>query len=182
VTQREPERARTWLVGYLVARGGVLALLGAFLLLRPHDTVDALATLAGVTLLAFGAIDLVAAIPTAAGAGRRPLLLARGGVTVAVGLFAVVLTDVAVTTLAILLGMHLVLTGGVALLVGLTLRDQVRHWWLTTIRSALFVVAGLISVLWPSITLGALALIYGFQWLLGGAFSVVTAMDVGRTA
>jgi uncharacterized membrane protein HdeD (DUF308 family) len=181
MTRREPG-TRSWLVGYLVARGAVGALLGAFLLLRPHDTVDALATLAGVILLAFGAIDILAAMLDTAGPKRRGLLAARGAVTLAVGFVAVVLTDVAVTTLAILLGMHLVLTGGVALLVGITLRDQVRHWWLTAVRSGVFVVAGLVTVLWPSISVSALALVYGLQWLLGGALSVATAVDVGRGA
>ena len=181
MTQPEPARVRTWLIGYLVLRGAVVALLGALLLLRPHDTVDTLATLAGMILLAFGAIDVLAAMPDAAAAGGRALLVGRGLVTLAVGFVAVLLTDVAVTTLAILLGMHLVLTGGVALLVGIALRTRVRHWWLTATRSAVFVVAGLVTVLWPSITVSALALVYGLQWLLGGALSVATAVDVGRT-
>ena len=143
--------------------------------------MDAFAALAGIILMAFGAIDVLAALPDA-GAGRRILLGARGAVTIAVGLVAILLTDVAVTTLAILLGMHLVMTGGVALLVGITLRDQVRHWWLTAIRASIFVIAGLVTVLWPSITVGALAIVYGVQWLLGGALSVATAVDVAREA
>lgn len=169
-----PPRLRAWLVVYLLVRAGAVTVFGAFLLLRPHDTVDALATLAGMVLIAFGIVDVAAAVPAWLGARRR-LIGARGLVTVLIGLVAVLLTDVAVTTLAILLGMHLVLSGGIGLAVGLSLRKGIAAWWGVALRSSLWVVAGLVTVLWPRISIGALAVLYGLQWIFGGLLSAATA-------
>jgi uncharacterized membrane protein HdeD (DUF308 family) len=51
----------------------------------------------------------------------------------------------------------------------------VRNWWAFVLRGLFALLVGLIALVWPSVTIGSLTLVYGFYTLLDGIFTVMAA-------
>lgn len=54
------------------------------------------------------------------------------------------------------------------------------NWWSLVIRGVIAIVLGLITFLWPGITVGALVLLFGAYALLDGVMSIVGAVRASR--
>jgi uncharacterized membrane protein HdeD (DUF308 family) len=52
----------------------------------------------------------------------------------------------------------------------------IRHWWMLTVRGALAVLFGFLAMVWPGITLLALAVVFGAYALADGVFAGVGAV------
>ncbi|MBV8228860.1 MAG: HdeD family acid-resistance protein [Planctomycetaceae bacterium] len=55
-----------------------------------------------------------------------------------------------------------------------------RNWWALVLRGLFAVLFGIIALVWPGITLGALVLLYGAYALADGVFAIASVM-AGRT-
>jgi uncharacterized membrane protein HdeD (DUF308 family) len=169
---------QVWLVGYLLVRAVAVTVVGILLLTRPSDTVLTLTRFVGWVLIALAVIDLVAAMTPGPERSTRRLILLRALLTGVVGTVMVLLSDVTVTAVAILVGMQLVVSGGVNVLVSLQMRSRVDAWVGVTARGALALIAGILALVWPRVTIVVIALILGMQWLIGGLVSAATAVAV----
>jgi uncharacterized membrane protein HdeD (DUF308 family) len=56
-----------------------------------------------------------------------------------------------------------------------TAAELARNWWAVALRGALAVLFGLVALIWPGITLGALVLLFGAYALVDGIFAFVAA-------
>lgn len=171
-----PTQSRRAIAAYMLVRAVIFTVLGLLLLLRPGETVRALAQLVGLVLLTLGSIDLVVSARSAAAPVVRRLILLRGVTTAGVGAVLVALTDASLTVVAILAGMQLVIGGGVSSLLGSWSRHEVRAWKGVVARGALTVVAGALVIGWPQKSIEIIAVILGIDWLLSGAVSTVVAV------
>src|SRR5258706_554028 len=52
----------------------------------------------------------------------------------------------------------------------------IRNWWAFALRGALGILLGLAAFLFPSITLGALVLLFGFYAVVDGVFAVAAGV------
>jgi uncharacterized membrane protein HdeD (DUF308 family) len=152
--------------------------LGVLLLIMPHDTVRAMARLGGVALLVLGAVDLVAPVVRGALASIRSIIVIRGILTVSVGVALLATTDATVKVLAILLGMQLVVGGGVSLLVAVRLRRRFSGWQGVAARGLIQLAVGFVVLLVPGLSVEALAVLFGVQWVVGGVVSTAAAVAV----
>lgn len=55
-----------------------------------------------------------------------------------------------------------------------------RNWWSLVIRGLVAIIVGIVTFVWPGITLGALVLLFGAYSLLDGIFSLVGAYRASR--
>lgn len=53
-------------------------------------------------------------------------------------------------------------------------------WWSFALRGVLAILFGLVAIVWPDITLGALVILFGAYTLVDGIFAIVGAMLSGR--
>jgi uncharacterized membrane protein HdeD (DUF308 family) len=57
-----------------------------------------------------------------------------------------------------------------------------RYWWVLALRGALAVIFGICALVWPSLTLTVLVLLFGAYALVDGIFAVIASIRaVGRT-
>lgn len=99
------------------------------------------------------------------------VFLAAGIAAVVVGGILLFSPDIAVGTLALLVALGLVFTG----ISELTGAGRYRTAW-TTVAGAALVVAGALTVVWPGITLWAVAVVAGVGLLVSGATRLVAAV------
>lgn len=171
--------SRRWIVVYLLVRALVFAVLGLLMLLRPGETVRALAQLLGLVLLVLGAVDFVLLVVGGSGRGIRRLLMLRGTVTVGLGALLTGLTDATITVVAIIAGMQLAVGGGVSVLLGTWGRAEAAAWRGVVVRGVATLAAGAAVIAWPQKSVTVVAVILGVQWLLSGAGSTAIAVAVG---
>jgi uncharacterized membrane protein HdeD (DUF308 family) len=56
----------------------------------------------------------------------------------------------------------------------------IRNWWLVALRGAAALVFGVLTILWPRVTLAALILLFGAYAVVNGVFAVVVAVTHRR--
>jgi uncharacterized membrane protein HdeD (DUF308 family) len=167
-----------WLIGYLLLRAVVVTTLGVLLLIRPHDTVHRVAAFVGWVLIVLAVIDALAAVSPGPDPTTRRLLWVRAAFTAIVGLVLALLTTVSVTAVAVLIAMHLVVTGGVNVILSLHLKAEVKAWIGMAMRGGLAMIAGILALVWPGLTIVVVAVILGVHWVVGGLVSVSTAVGL----
>ena len=64
----------------------------------------------------------------------------------------------------------------------LMLHALAKNWWLILLRGIAFVLFGILTFIWPGITLLTLVLFYGAFALVDGVFSVAAAITGGQAA
>lgn len=102
--------------------GGLLVVTGGAVLVWPDITLSALAALAGAGLVLTGAARILVALTSRDRTGR-PVQLALGGLSVAVGAVVLAWPDATLVVLAVLLGLRAVVTGLLGVGMGWQLRN-----------------------------------------------------------
>jgi uncharacterized membrane protein HdeD (DUF308 family) len=162
---------RHW--GWVLAFGIVTLLAGILALAWPGRTVVVLAVLFGVQLVVAGIFRFVAALATDDETGATRVLLALlGALSFIVGLYALRHILVTIATLALLLGIFWIVNGAIEVFTALSHRRMSGRGW-TIFMGLLSVVAGVVVLVYPGISLVTLAVVLGV-WLL-----VFGTMEVG---
>jgi uncharacterized membrane protein HdeD (DUF308 family) len=162
---------RHW--GWVLFFGIITVLAGILALAWPGRTVVVLAVLFGVQLVVAGIFRFVAALATDDETGATRVLLALLGVlSFIVGLYALRHILVTIATLALLLGIFWIVNGAIEVFAALSHRRMQGRGW-TIFMGLLSVVAGVVVLVYPGISLVTLAVVLGV-WLL-----VFGAMEVG---
>ena len=175
---KELERA-SWLAMLV----GIWALLaGVLTIVWPGGTVLALAIILGVYLLVAGTTRLLHALQWRGETHRRLLLAIHGVLDVTLGILTLVWPGITVTVLALVLGIELLFFGGFALAAAF----EARHagagtgWYLAAGISSL--VVGIVTIVWPGITVFALAMLLGFGLVWLGVVLVLGGMRLRHAA
>ncbi len=103
------------------------------------------------------------------------LPLLAGVWAVIAGILTVVWPGGTVLAIAVILGVYLVIEGPTQIAHGIALRGHTREWWLLLLRGVADLVLGVITLVWPGITVTVLALIFGIELLLVGGFEIGAA-------
>jgi len=167
---------RNW--GVLLGFGIILAGLGTAVMVWPQATIGVIAILLGVALLIGGLFSLIAAVtrsdhPTS----LRVLSGVSGVLSIVLGGFALSGITKAVTILALMIGFGWIVRGIGDLVLGFGAKGA-RGRGLTIAAGAIGVAAGIVLLVWPSITLLALAYVSGILLILLGILQIVMAIRV----
>ena len=164
---------RHW--GWMLFFGIVTLAVGVLAIFWPDRTIVAVAVLFGIQLIVAGIFRFVAAIAVdEASGGTRVLLALLGVLSLVVGLYAVRHLQVAVAALALLLGIFWIVNGAVETFTALSDRGMQGRGW-TIFMGLLSVLAGIVVLAYPGISLTTLAVVLGFWLLLFGIMEVVLA-------
>jgi uncharacterized membrane protein HdeD (DUF308 family) len=164
---------RHW--GWVLFFGIVTVLAGLFTLGWPGRTIVVIAVLFGIQLVVAGIFRFVTAFAADDESGGTRVLLALLGVlSFIVGLYALRHILVTVATLALLLGIFWIVNGAVETFAALSHRGMRGRGW-TIFMGLLSVVAGVVVLVYPAISLATLAVVLGFWLLVFGAMEIVLA-------
>lgn len=148
-----------WLIG-----GAISAIVGMWLLLNPRMTVGILVVLFGIGLIFNGISDL-------AMAGEHPVPALSYVVSilfVIAGIILIFNRSTGASTLALIVGLSILITGIGDVVIAVMARDEVDHWLLVAFLGACSVVVGIMSLAWPKATLFVLAVLVGVRLLVTG--------------
>lgn len=160
--------------GVRVAVGllGLAALVvGIVLLFHPVSAAHALALLIGLGFVVAGLLE--AAVGWAA--GSRGAALAVGALLVIGGVLAAAWPKVTLWTLALIVGLSLIVHGIVRIALATTARTEIPGWGWLAFAGVVNVLVGVLAIAWPQATVLVLSLVLGIQVALFGLLLLVAA-------
>ncbi|HEV8529754.1 MAG TPA: HdeD family acid-resistance protein [Actinomycetes bacterium] len=154
---------RAW--GWVLFFGFVTILLGIVVLVWPDKTIVVVAVLFGIQLILAGIFRFISALAIDdAPGGTRVLLALLGVLSFIVGIYALRHVNVTIVALALVLGIFWIVNGVIELFTAIGHREMPGRGW-TIILSLLSIVAGIVVLAYPDISLQALAVVLGI-WLV----------------
>jgi uncharacterized membrane protein HdeD (DUF308 family) len=158
--------------------GLVCVVVGILVLVWPHHTLDALAVLFGLELIVSGLFQLVAAVAlTDATPGSRALMAILGLLGLLVGLYALRHIDIALSVLALLLGIYWIIDGVVRIFQAIDY-PSFPGQALRIVLGVLAITAGTIVLIWPHPSLLVLAVILGVWLIMFGILQIFIAIGI----
>jgi uncharacterized membrane protein HdeD (DUF308 family) len=174
---------RHW--GWVLTFGIVTLLAGLLTLAWPGRTIVVIAVLFGIQLVAAGIFRFVAALAVdEASGGTRVLLALLGVLSFIIGLYALRHILITIAALALLLGIFWIVNGAVETFTALSHRGMQGRGW-TVFMGLLSILAGLVVLVYPGISLATLAIVLGVWLLVLGAMEIMLAFQLrslGRAA
>jgi uncharacterized membrane protein HdeD (DUF308 family) len=171
---------RHW--GWVLAFGVVTLLIGVAALVWPGRTLIVVAVLFGIQLIVTGIFRFAAAFASDdLTGGTRVLLAVLGVFSLIIGLYAVRHVLITLLALALLLGIFWIISGAVELFTALSRRGMRGRGWTATM-GILSVLAGIVVLVYPGITLVVLAVVLGVWLLVFGAMQIFLAFQIRSLA
>lgn len=162
----------------VLAFGLATIALGIILMVFTEQSVKFFAVIAGIYLIVSGIFLIVACFSSEmGGTGIRVLSAIAGLFSILLGIVAFRGISQAVAILALLVGVGWVVRGIAELIEGLANPGMPARGWVIFI-GALSLVAGLVVLAWPAITLNALVWVTGLWLVLLGIVEVVSAFQL----
>src|SRR5215210_3228155 len=168
---------RSW--GFVLALGIASVVAGLITLIWPGVTVLALVFVLGVFLLVAGVSEVGWALAERHTEGWK-VILARGIIDVITGVIVLAWPGITVLALALVLAAWLFVYGGMTLWYAYRHRDDRPHTGHFAVTGAIAIVAGLITVVWPGITVLAGAIVRGIALSFYGGIMIALALDLRR--
>jgi uncharacterized membrane protein HdeD (DUF308 family) len=170
---------RHW--GWMMSFGIISLLAGVAVLVWPGRTLIVVAVLFGIQLVVTGIFRFVAAFASEdLTGGTRVLLAVLGVLSLIIGLYAVRHVLVTLLALALLLGIYWIVNGAVELFMALSARGVPGRGW-TVVMGVISVLAGLLVLVYPAISLLTLVVVLSV-WLLVLGLMEITLAIRGRSA
>ncbi len=166
---------RHW--GWVLAFGIVTLLAGILVLAWPGPTLLVLAVLFGFQLVVLGIFRFVAAFGPELTAGARILYALLGVLSLIIGLYALRHVLITLLALGLLLGIFWVANGTVELFTALSHREVHHRVWMSVL-GLLSILAGLVLLVYPGLSLVALSVIVGVWLLVYGLMEISVATRV----
>jgi uncharacterized membrane protein HdeD (DUF308 family) len=171
---------RHW--GWLFAYGLLTLIAGIAVLAWPSETLLVLAVLFGIQLIISGIFRFVAALATdELTGGTRVLLALLGVLSIIIGLWAVRHVVLTLLALTVFLGIFWIVNGVIEIFTALSQREMPQRGW-TAVMGVLSIVAGIIVLAFPGLTLLGLAIILGVWLLIFGVMEMTAAFRLRSAA
>ena len=166
--------------GWALFFGLVTVAAGIATLVWPGKTLVVIAVIFGIQLIVTGIFRFVAAFAfDALSGGSRVLMALLGVLSLIIGIYAVRHLGVTVLALGLLLGIYWVVSGSIELFNAISHKEMSGRGW-TALMAGLSIVAGLILVSYPGISLVVLATIVAVWLLIFGVGEIFLAFQLRR--
>ncbi|HLH57600.1 MAG TPA: HdeD family acid-resistance protein [Streptosporangiaceae bacterium] len=173
---------RHW--GWVLAFGIITLAAAIAVLVWPSETLLVVAVLFGIQLIVSGIFRFIAAFAVDdVGGGTRVLLALLGVLSIIIGLWAVRHVLLTLLALVLLLGIYWIVNGAIEIFTALSHRGLADRGW-TVAMGALSLIAGVIVLAYPGLTLYGLAVILGIWLAVFGVMEIAAAFrlrSVGHT-
>jgi uncharacterized membrane protein HdeD (DUF308 family) len=174
-----PDFARSAWPAFMAAGAGAFVV-GVVLLVWPKATLTIAAVLIGISLIVAGMLRLIDGFTAHdASGGRRVAHVVIGLLAIIVGLYCIRHYNVTIAALAIIVGLFWVLHGIADITVGL-FAGPFPGRALTVVTGVLSLIAGLILLFWPTISITVLVAVIGIWLIVYGVVMAMTAFSLRR--
>ena len=160
---------------------GVISIIAGVLALAwPGPTLVVLAVLFGIELIVWGLFRLVGAVTFGdEGAGARVLWAIVGILSLLLGFYALRHIVITVLSLGLLLGIFWLVDGISQVISAAEYRDMPGRGW-AFFSGILGIIAGLILLVWPAISILTLAILTGIWLIVVGIMQISVAVQLRR--
>jgi uncharacterized membrane protein HdeD (DUF308 family) len=165
--------------GFVLALGIACVIAGVLTLVWPGVTVLALVIVLGVFLLFAGSSEIGWALSERQTAGWK-VILARGIIDLITGLVVLIWPDVTVLALALILAAWLFVYAAMTFWYAYRHRGETPRRGHFVLKGLAALVAGVITVAWPSITVLVVAIVLGVELVLYGAMLIQLSLSLRR--
>ena len=164
--------------GWVLAFGIITLAIGVIALVWPGRTLLVLAVLFGAQLIVMGIFRFAGAFATTdLSGGNRVLLALLGVLSLIIGLYAVRHVLITLIALALLLGIFWVVSGAIEIFMALSHREMAHRAW-NALMGIISVLAGIVVLSYPGISLLVLAVVLGVWLIVFGAMQITLAFRV----
>jgi uncharacterized membrane protein HdeD (DUF308 family) len=171
---------RHW--GWVLAFGIITLVIGIVALVWPGRTLLVVAVLFGIQLIVMGIFRFVAAFASEdVSGGSRALLALLGVLSLIIGLYAARHVLVTLLALALILGIFWIVSGAVELFTALSHRQLAHRGW-NAVMGIVSVLAGIVVLVYPGISLLVLAVVLGIWLIVFGAMQIMVAFRIRSSA
>jgi uncharacterized membrane protein HdeD (DUF308 family) len=168
--------------GWVLGFGLVTLAAGIAVLAWPAETLLVIAILFGIQLVITGIFRFVLALAApAASGGMRAIYAIIGLLSLIVGLWAIRHADLTVLVLAVLLGIYWIVHGTIELFMALSEPGLPNRGW-TGVTGGLSVIAGIIVIAIPGISVLTLAVVLGIWLVIFGLGQLMIAFRLRSAA
>ena len=168
--------------GWLFAYGILTLIAGLVVLVWPGETLLVLAVLFGIQLIVSGIFRFVAALASDdLTGGTRVLLALLGVLSIIIGLWAVRHVLLTLLALIVFLGIYWVISGVIDIFTSIAHRQMPSRGW-TALTGVLSLIAGLIVLAYPGLSLYGLAVILGVWLIIFGVMEMTSAFRLRSAA
>jgi uncharacterized membrane protein HdeD (DUF308 family) len=151
--------------------GALAAGLGVWLILSTNAKTATLAILLALSLFVLGLGELV----FASGRPRPWVGYLLGAIFMVAALVTLLRPGKSLYFLAVFVGASMILTGVLQLALALFDRQDIEHWVVLAIIGVIGIVAGVLAIAWPDITIWVLGLVIGLRVLFFGILEMFVA-------
>jgi uncharacterized membrane protein HdeD (DUF308 family) len=167
---------RHW--GWVLAFGIITLLIGIAVLVWPGHTLVAIAVLFGIQLIVLGIFRFVGAFASDdLTGGTRVLFALLGVLSLIIGLYALRHVLITLLALALLLGIFWIVSGAVEVFTALSHREMRHRGW-NVVMGVVSVLAGIVVLVYPGISLLVLAVVLGIWLIVFGAMQIAVAFRI----
>ena len=167
---------RHW--GWVLAFGIITVVIGIAALAWPGRTLVVVAVLFGIQLIVMGIFRFTSAIAADdLTGGNRVLLALLGVLSLIIGLYAVRHILITLLALALFLGIFWIVSGAVELFMTLSHRPMRHRGW-NAIMGAVSVIAGIVVLAYPGISLLVLAVVLSVWLVVYGVMEISIAVRI----
>ena len=171
---------KSW--GWVLFFGVVTLILGVLVVIKPKDTIYAFAILLGIWLFVAGLFRVVMAIADHEDTnGTRWLMAILGLLSVIIGILFLRHTEETVTTLAFLIGLFWVVGGIIEFFTAYSDHGSPARGF-RIVMGILAFAAGIVTLVWPHLTLNVLAVIMGIWLILYGVLEIALSLQLRHLA
>ena len=167
--------AQTWWAGLL---GGIISVIFGAVILSVDWSVSSLALVVGILLVLRG---LATASSRPSDGGVRTVNVVLGTLEALAGIAIAVWPEPGLLTLAVLIGLRL-LVGGAVLTVGALANRELPHWWLLLLLGLIQLPLGIWALRRPGMTLAILITLVGVWAIAAGIIEAVLALELRKRA
>jgi uncharacterized membrane protein HdeD (DUF308 family) len=171
---------KSW--GWVLFFGIVTLALGVLVVLKPKDTIYAFAIVLGIWLFVAGLFRIVLAIADHEdSSGTRWLMAVLGLLSVIIGILFLRHTEETVTTLAFLIGLFWVVGGIIEFFTAYSEQGSPARGFRIGMGVLAFA-AGVVTLVWPHLTLNVLAVIMGIWLIIYGLLEIALSLQLRHLA
>jgi uncharacterized membrane protein HdeD (DUF308 family) len=167
--------AQTWWAGLV---GGVISVVFGAVILSVDWSVSSLALVVGILLVLRG---LATASSRPSDGGVRTVNVVLGTLEAVAGIAIAAWPEPGLLTLAVLIGLRL-LVGGAVLTVGALANRALPHWWLLLLLGLIQLPLGIWALRRPGMTLAILITLVGVWAIAAGIIEAVLALELRKRA
>jgi uncharacterized membrane protein HdeD (DUF308 family) len=164
----------------LALRGTLAVLLGVMALLWPTVTLLVLVAFFAAYALIGGGAAVIGAIRHRKTDDKWWLVLLLGIVSLAAGVWAVMLPELTLLALVLIMGVNALITGVLEIATAIRLRKTMRREWILVLAGAVSIVFGVLVMLFPAAGAFAMVWLVSFYALLTGFLLLSLAFRLRR--